>query len=167
LRSSSLNPASSAAGWRGFAALAAGPVLGLAAWKLWLVTHDQPLGSTLYDFSDVLHPIYLIERLDRLGYAIPELLDLLLSPDRWLLVVPLAVSAGVLALQSRRGLAVFALAWLVFAFLGLATVYWISSVDVWWFVDTSAERVVTSIGFFAGALTPLLAAEAARTRRRV
>jgi hypothetical protein len=152
--------------WRPVAALAVGPVLALVAWKAWLAAHDQPLDSTLYDVTAVLHPVHLIENADRMGYAVPQLLDFLLSPERWLLVVPVAVVAAALALKPQRRLAVFALSWLTIAFLGLATVYWIASVDVTWYVDTSAERVVTSIALFAGALAPLLAAEAGRQSRR-
>jgi hypothetical protein len=151
--------------WRALASLVAGPVLALVAWKVWLGANDQPLDSNLYDVTTILHPVALIERLDRMGYAIPQLLDFLLSPDRWLLVVPVAAAVAALAVRPQPRLAVFALAWLVIAFVGLATVYWIASVDVKWYVDTSAERVVTSIALFAGALTPLLAAEAARTHR--
>jgi hypothetical protein len=148
--------------WRAAGALLALPVLALASWKAWLAAHDQPLNSELYDFRDAFRPGFLADRVDRLSFALEELLGILLAPDRWLLVVPAAIVAAALAARTQRRLSVFALGWLVVAFLGLASVYWISTVDVAWYVDTSAERVVLSLAAFAAVLTPLLLTEALR-----
>jgi hypothetical protein len=146
--------------------LAAAPVLALVAWKLWLAANDQPLESVLYSASDALRPAYLADRVDRLNYAAGELLGLVFDPGRWLLIAPLALAAGALALIRRTELGVFYLAWLALGFAGLTGVYWISSVDVRWHVDTSASRVTASLLVFAGALLPLLLAEAGRGRQR-
>jgi hypothetical protein len=53
-----------------------------------------------------------------------------------------------------------AVAWLGLGFLGLSVVYWIGTLPVDWWVDTSAERILLSIGTSAGALLPLLLTEA-------
>lgn len=146
--------------------LAAAPVLALASWKLWLAANDQPLESVLYSASDALRPAYLAERVDRLTYAAGELLGLVFDPGRWLLIAPVALLAGALALVRRTELGVFYLAWLALGFAGLTGVYWISDVDVVWHVDTSASRVTASLLVFAGALLPLLLAELGRRPQR-
>lgn len=148
--------------WRPLLLLASAPILALAPWKLWLATNDQALGSVLYSVSDALRPAYLADRIDRLTYAAGELLGLVFDPRRWLLIAPLALLAGALALARRPALGILYLAWLVIGFAGLTSVYWISNVDVRWYVDTSADRVVASLMIFAGALLPLLLAEGGR-----
>ena len=146
-------------GRRPLVALVAPPLAALAVWKLWLAANDQPLESVLYRTSDLLRPGYLIDRADRLSYASGELLELLFDPGRWLLLVPVALVAGAALLLRRSALALFYVSWLVLAFGALASVYWISAVDVVWHVSTSADRVVASLVVFAGAVLPLLLAE--------
>ena len=146
--------------------LAAAPVLAFVAWKLWLAANDQPLESVLYSASDALRPGYLADRVDRLTYAAGELLGLVFDPGRWLLIAPLALAAGALALVRRTELGVFYFAWLALGFGGLTGVYWISSVDVRWHVDTSGSRVTASLLVFAGVLLPLLLAELGRRPQR-
>ncbi len=146
--------------------LAAAPILALSAWKVWLAANDQPLGSVLYSVSDALRPGYLAERIDRLTYAAGELLGLVFDPQRWLLIAPLALLAGVVTLIRRPALGIFYLGWLVIGFVGLTSVYWISNADVAWHVGTSANRVAASLMVFAGVLLPLLLAELGRTPQR-
>lgn len=144
--------------------LAATPVLALALWKLWLAANDQRLESVLYRTSDLLRPGFLFDRVDRFTYASRELLAILFEPGHWLLVAPLAIVVGGLALARRSALGVLYLGWLVLGFLGVTSVYWISNADVTWHVGTSANRVSASLMLFAGALLPLLVAELARDR---
>jgi hypothetical protein len=145
--------------------LGAAPILALVAWKLWLAANDQQLESVLYSASDALHPTYLADRIDRLTYAAGQLLGLVFDPGRWLLIAPLALLTGALALVRRTELGVFYLSWLGLGFAGLTGVYWISNVDVRWHVDTSASRVCASLLVFAGVLLPLLLAELGRRPR--
>lgn len=145
-------------------ALAAVPVLALALWKLWLAANDQPLESVLYRTSDLFRPGFLLDRVDRFTYASRELLEILFDPRHWLLVAPLALLAGGLALARRSALGALYLGWLVLGFLGIASVYWVSTVDVTWHVGTSANRVSASLMLFAGVLFPLLVAELGRER---
>ncbi len=142
--------------------LASAPILALASWKVWLAATDQALGSVLYSVSDALRPAYLADRTDRLTYAAGELLGLVFDPQRWLLIGPLALVAGILALARQPALAIFYLGWLVIGFAGLTSVYWISNADVAWHVGTSANRVAASLMIFAGVLLPLLLAELGR-----
>ena len=76
------------------------------------------------------------------------------------MTAPLAlVLAGALA-RVRPGLSALVLATPALAFLGYAAVYWISSVELHFYVDNNVERVVAPIVLFLGALFPLLFAEA-------
>jgi hypothetical protein len=55
-----------------------------------------------------------------------------------------------------RELSLAVCAWVVVAFAGLASVYWLSWADVHWYVTTSAYRVVGSLPIVVGAMLPLL-----------
>lgn len=145
--------------WVGFVLV---PVAALAAWKLWLASHDQVVSSPAYSPTDLVRPGYLLDRLDRLNYALGEMVELVTAFDRWLIVVPLALAAGVALALLRSPIGMLFLAWFVLGFFGLASVYWISDDPLEWYVDTSAQRVLLSLCFAAGAMTPLLAAELER-----
>jgi hypothetical protein len=151
--------------WRTVLALAAVPLLAILPWKIWLGANGEPTSSPYYRFSDLLHPGYLAGRAHRLGTAVYDLPQYLLAPHRWLLTVPLAVAAAVLVARRRPGLALLPVGFVVLALLGTATIYWISSIPVDWYIATSAERVVLSMVVVAGALFPLLLAEAPLARR--
>jgi hypothetical protein len=131
-------------------------------WKLWLAANDQPLSSQLYSWSKLVHPRYLADRLDRLGFASRTMAGFLFAESKWLLVLPLVLLAVVLAARLRPGLALLVVAWLGVGFVGLAAVYWISPLEIHYYVDTSAERVASTLAIFAGTLLPLLVAEATR-----
>ena len=141
-------------------AIVLAPVAALLPWKLWLATHDAPLWSDLYDFGDLFRPGYLLDRLDRLGYALEHMTRSVLSPDLWLLSIPVVAVAVALAAPRNPRLAGLAASWIVVAFAGLASVYWISPLPVEFYVDTSAQRVLISIVVVSVAMTPLLLAAA-------
>jgi ABC-type multidrug transport system fused ATPase/permease subunit len=130
-------------------------------WLLWLSAHGTPLSSDLYHWSDLLRPGFLYERLDRLGFAAEEMLGFVLV-RHWLLELPLALVGIAVAARLRPVLAAAFTAWLVVGFLGLATVYWISPLDLHYYVETSAERVVATLPLVAGAVLPLLLSIATR-----
>jgi hypothetical protein len=136
------------------------PLLVIVPWKIWLATHAQPTSSPNYKFSNLAHPIFLADRVHRLGRAVSELPQYLFAPSRWLLVVPLALAAAALAGRRRPALALLLVGWLTLALLGLATIYWISPLPIGWFIATSAERVELSMVVVCGLLFPLLLCEA-------
>jgi hypothetical protein len=51
----------------------------------------------------------------------------------------------------------------VLAFLGYATIYWISSVELHFYVDNNVDRVVAPTVVLLGALFPVLLEEALST----
>jgi hypothetical protein len=135
--------------------LAAVPAAVLVPWKVWLARHDAPLSSGDYDFGRVLDPLYLADRVDRLGFALREMAAIAFSVELWLLVLPLAVAAALLAAPRRPALAALTLGWPAAGFLGLACIYWISPLPVDWYVDTSARRILLSVIVISASLLPL------------
>jgi hypothetical protein len=145
--------------WRELAALAAAPVGAVIPWRLWMDANGVPESPALR-LGDLVDPGYLADRTDRLSTALRELPPFLLAFDRWLLTVPLALGLALVLARRRPELSVYALGTVVLGFLGFATVYWASSYPLDWYIDTSAERVVSSLAVFAAALFPLLVSEA-------
>jgi hypothetical protein len=142
------------------------PVLIVAAlpWQIWL--HVEHVNYTPdYSLRTLLHPVYLSDRLGRLGIALERLPRIALSFEHWLLVLPLALLLAFLVIGTRSSLAVLVLGALGAGYLGLACVYWIGTLPVNWYMRTSASRVVASLVVLAGALTPLVAAELLRGER--
>jgi hypothetical protein len=145
--------------WRPVAILAALPLLAIVPWKIWLAANGQPTSSDYYAWSSFLHPLRLVERTGRLGTALSELPQYVLSPSRWLLTVPLVLAAAALVFRRRRALALFPVVYEVLAFLGLAAIYWIGTLPLDFWISTSAERIAVSLVVVPGVLLPLLLAE--------
>jgi hypothetical protein len=136
------------------AVLLVGPAT-IVPWLIWLHAHRQPLQSDDYSWGDLLRPDYLADRLGRLTYASGQMADSVFSA-RWLLVAPAALLALVMLARRRPLLATALLGWFVISFVGLAAVYWISPLDVHFYVETSAARVVATLPLVAGTISPLL-----------
>ena len=144
------------------AALAVVPVVALVPWKLWLNANGVAVNSPVFDYGLLFRPAELAERVPRLTYAVEEMLRLLFEPDRWLLLAPAVVAAAVLVAVRGSRLGLVTAAWLVAAFLVLAAAYWFGTVELYWHVRTSAERVLTSVAVIGGVLLPLLLADIER-----
>jgi hypothetical protein len=150
--------------WRELVALAAAPIAVVIPWRLWMDANGVPESPALR-LGDLVDPGYLLDRIDRLQTALRELPPFLLAFDRWLLTIPVVVLVSLVLVRRRPALSVYALGTLVLGFLGFATVYWASTYPLDWYIDTSAERVVSSLAVFAAALFPLLVSEAVEERR--
>ena len=127
-------------------------------WRIWLAAHAQPVQADVYSWGSLAHPVFLAQRFDRLTYATAKMVDLLADSGRWSAVLPLTLAALVVLAPRLRVLSAALAAWVVVAFFGLATVYWIGAPDVHWYVSTSAYRVVANLPVVAGAVLPLLLA---------
>jgi hypothetical protein len=125
-------------------------------WRAWLALPEQPLTASNYSWLDLLHPVYAADRIDRLGYASRSMVELLADPSRWSPVLALALAVLVVLAPTLRELSIALCTWVVVAFVGLASVYWISWTDVHWYVTTSAYRVLESLPIVVGAMLPLL-----------
>jgi hypothetical protein len=141
--------------------------LAVVPWRIWLGQHHQPLSAKgVYSWSGLLHPGYLADRTGRLTYAVGHMVDLLGDPSRWSPVLPLTLAALIILAPFLRSLSVAVAAWIVVGFFGLASVYWISTPDIHWYVSTSADRVVGTLPVVAGAVLPLLLGIAVERERR-
>ena len=129
-------------------------------WRIWLARHDVPR-NPFYDLSDALDPGYLASRIDRLSYAIGELLGQLVTPSRWLLLVPAALIMALLASRRSPALSLFVASVVVLDVLGFSFIYWLSSVDLHFYVDNTVGRLPAFIAVFSGAVLPLLIGDAA------
>lgn len=125
-------------------------------WRLWLSHHHLPSSPTDYHASELLHPLFLDHRLFRLTAALHWLLHSVFRTSQWLVVIPLALAAIVVVARRAPGPAAATLAWLVLGYLGLASVYWIGIPALDYYLDTSADRVASTLVIVAGAVTPLL-----------
>ena len=146
--------------WRPILALACVPLLAIVPWKIWLASNGQPTSSDYYSWSYLLHPGRLVGRADRLETALTDLPQYVLAPSRWLLTVPLVFAAAALLARRRPALALLPTVFFALAFLGLAFLYWIGSIPIDFWLNTSAERVAVSLVIVPGVLLPLLLSEA-------
>jgi hypothetical protein len=155
-----------------FAAVRRRPLLPLTAalgvslvavvpWLVWVKANDVeprelPLGKAI-------DPSYLFDRTERLAPAIRQLAWETVKPSWWLVLFPLALLAGVLALRTRsgRGMAVFLFALLGLMYASMLWAYWGDVPEIQQHVEHTARRVVTSALVTAGVFLPLLTARLA------
>ncbi len=139
------------------AAGAAAFALGVVPWRLWLRAHEVENQASVGRVSDVGD---LASNIGRVPRSVGDLLVELLDPRRWLLLVPLAAVAVVLAARrGRRSEAAYVGAVVALGLAGLALAYWTTPFDLQTHLDRSARRVVTGLVLFAAALTPFLLAD--------
>jgi hypothetical protein len=141
--------------------LAAVAALAVVPWKLWLSANELPQTTEFY-YRDLFDFDFLSDRLDRLSTALAEEPSYLLSPEQWLLAVPLALVAAALVLPRRPGLALLTAGVVVAGFFGQAAIWWIGRPPIDWFIETSANRTLASLAVFSAAMLPLLLSEAFR-----
>ncbi len=144
-------------------------LLGPAAiepWRLWLGNHGLPVSATTYHATDLLRPHFLADRWWRFTYAFHWMFHSVFRTGQWLVILPLALISIVLVSRRLPVIAAAVTAWIVLGFLGLTAIYWIGTLEVHFYVQTSADRVVSTIVIVAGTLTPLLLGFALAGRRR-
>jgi len=146
------------------AAVFATPSLSLLPWKLWLVAHDLPASSQYYGFGD-LGPAHLIAARARLGTSIVQVAGYMLSPSRWLLVVPIAIVVAAVIARRQPLLAMLVAAFVCVSSAGLVLIYWIGNIPLHYWLVTSGERTVMAIVITCGLLIPLLVVESIRPGR--
>ena len=135
--------------------LAGGVVTVYGVWRIWLNRHSVPQ-NPFYDLADIFDLAYLLSRVDRLQYALGELVGQLVIPSRWLLIVPATVVLALLAARRAPALSVFVLTVILLDLIGFAAVYWISEVDLHFYVDNTVDRLPAVFVVFCGSLFPLL-----------
>jgi hypothetical protein len=127
----------------------------LTPWLVWTSMHgvsSDALGAKAFD------PAHLWGQRARLGPAAHAVAHQVLQPRGWFLAVPLLVVTSIaLAIRERR------IAWLAppamvaAGFALFVWVYWAGSIDLTFWLDTSAYRVVDSLLLAAALALPLVA----------
>lgn len=143
--------------------LAAGAIaaaVSLVPWLLWTAATDVR-GLVSSSPADVLRSD-LIEHAGRVPTAGTRLAVEGLDPRSWLVLVPLALAAAVVARRGSPGeRGVQLVGWTTaLAIAGLVLAYWSTPLDFEWHLRQSAHRVVTGPVLFLAAVTPLLLASA-------
>jgi hypothetical protein len=126
-----------------------------APWRVWIAAHHVKVAE--YSLTDLFDPRYLSDHADRVGPSAHELLRQIFGSSSWSYLVPLALlGIGGAAATRRVRLAAFAALWLVLAFAGLVTIYWISNNPIAYHLYNSANRTIDTLIVGAAALVPLL-----------
>ena len=136
-------------------------------WRLWLESHHQPVSAQgVYSWSELVHPGYLADRLDRLTYAVGHMVDLLVDPTRWSPILPLTLASADRAradaarpLRDGRRLDRRRLPRPRDRLLDRHTRHH-------WYISTSADRVVGTLPIVAGRRPTAAARDRARARPR-
>jgi hypothetical protein len=128
-------------------------LMGVVPWRLWMAAHDV---HQYHSIAHGLDPETLWSRLDRIPTAVWALLREMLDPSSWLLLVPVAVAAAVLAIAAReRRASVLALGTALLIVCALTAVYWLTELPFEFHVE-SAPRVVAAPVLLLASLTPVL-----------
>jgi len=138
---------------------AAGVAVMVVPWRLYGAAYRLPTAD--YDLKDVFNPIYLADHAERVGPVLSELLSELSDPSRWGLLLPVVVLglvAGVLSSRWTTGL--FAVLWIVLAFVGLVMTYWVSVLPLTNDLFNSSYRTTASLVLGTACLVPMLVDDA-------
>lgn len=147
--------------WR-IALLSLALLLGLAAvipWRLWLGAHGLPTSSTDYQLSSVFHPLYMAHRMGRVPYSFHHVLGAVFDVHDWLVILPLALCAIIVAFRRVPSLAAAFGTWLLVATFGLILVYWAGQFEGTTLRDEvlfTVHRVAATIVIVAGVMTPIV-----------
>jgi hypothetical protein len=110
-------------------------------WRIWSSRHGIPQQSSLGRLTD---SSLVGARAHRLPTAVEYLVERLVDPRAWLLLVPLLATLTVLGwLRGRRTAAVVTAAVFLLSFSTLVLAYWTSQFEIHYHLSTSARRVVT------------------------
>lgn len=132
--------------------------LAVIPWLAWTAAHD--VGSEAIG-ADAFSPAHLWEERDRLGPAARAVAREALHPRGWFLPIPLLIAASAAVAVRERRLVWLAPPLMTAAALALLVwVYWAGSVDLTFWLETSAYRVVDSVVVAAAVAWPLVAEHA-------
>ena len=145
-------------GRRGWPALVLllGP-LAIAPWRLWLASNHVSATNPQLNGSHALSPGFLIHRVHRLTYAIRYMLEAPWTSDyRTAAIIVTAIAVTAVAVRRIPAVTITVVLWLTLSFLALASSYWTASINLQFYVATSASRVGGVLIVAAATITPLL-----------
>ncbi len=135
-------------------------------WQLWLHANGVDTSNGEIPYSKVVDPGYLAGRLGRIPTGAASLVWHALQPGAWLVIVPAAAVAVVLAARGgERGTAVFVAAVACLVLVSVVWAYWVGRPSLHYYLHHSARRVVTTPVVLLGAFLPVLCVAASRGRR--
>ena len=135
-------------------------------WQLWLHANGVDTSNGEIPYAKVVDPSYLAGRLGRIPTGAASLVWHAVEPSAWLVVVPAAAVAFVLAVRGgERRAAVFTAALSCLVILSVVWAYWVGRPSLHYYLDHSARRVVTTPVVLLGAFLPVLCAAAGRSSR--
>jgi hypothetical protein len=144
--------------WRALAVAASADILLLLPWRIYV--HSHHLRDINYSLGDSFDYGHVHSRLGVGPIAFRALAGQMLDPQQWgLLMLIFAALLAVALLAGLRALPLFALVWTFVAWLGLSWIYVISHFEYSSYLDSTKDRIVSSIVVGSAALVPLLAAE--------
>ncbi|HSD01615.1 MAG TPA: hypothetical protein VLB81_04560 [Gaiellales bacterium] len=134
-------------------------------WQLWLHANGVDTSNGEIPYAKVVDPGYLAGRLGRIPTGAGSLVWHALQPGAWLVIVPAAVLAVVLATRGgERRTAVFVAAVACLVLASTVWAYWVGRPSLHYYLQHSARRVVTTPVVLLGAFLPVLCVAAARGR---
>ncbi len=139
--------------------------LAILPWRLWLASNHVAASNPQLNGSHALDAGFLIHRIHRLTYAIRYMLDAPWTSDyRTAAIIVIAIAVTVVSVRRIPAVTITVVVWLTLSFLALASSYWTASIDLQFYVATSASRVGGTLIVAAAAITPLLLGLALRPR---
>ena len=136
--------------------LLVGPLTSLL-WRAWLGAHDVASSNSDLGQSQLTSPGFLFDRIHRLTYALRYMLEAPWHGDyRTAAIICIAVAVVIAVVRRITAITIAATAWLTLSFLALAATYWTATIDLHFYVATSASRVGGTIIVSAATITPLL-----------
>jgi hypothetical protein len=137
-----------AGSWRPWLAAGVLAIGGALPWILWRSSHHLK-NEDVPGLGTSLDPGYLFDRLDRLSVANGKLLAQLANEGAWSFVAPCFLVLAIFCLVKgiARREAGFYLGTTVLMFLSLAWAYWTGLLEVHYWLQFSADRVITATVF--------------------
>ena len=112
-----------------------------------------------YSLSSLLDVSYLTAQSSKVPTAAERLMTALAGS--WALTLAMVALMMLAAMLSRQyAILAFAAVWSLASLAGLTAIYWISTVDLSWLLNTSADRGTITIAVSLTTLAPLLAVAA-------
>jgi len=143
--------------------LLVGPLTSLL-WRAWLGAHHVASSNSDLNQSQLTSPGFLFDRIHRLTYAIKYMLEAPWQGDyRTPAIIFIAVAVTIAVVRRITAITIAVIAWLTLSFLALAATYWTATIDLHFYVATSASRVGGTIIVSAATITPLLLGLALRS----
>ena len=142
------------AGRRGLVLLAT--PLAIVPWRLWLAHAGIPGSSPDYKLSYLAHPGFLAGHVNRFTESTHVMLHAPFAEYASTALVLIAIAAVAVALPRTPVIAGATAAWLALAGIGLASIYWIGTLPISWYIENSVSRVGATILVAAATLTPAL-----------